>query len=99
MSLAWVVDDTVYGHLGNLRFWMADPDQTYLQSVPAHETFLLDRYEYAVGEVYAALAEGGRGQGNSARLRAAAVVAGLSRVGGGSLRHAHPVRVAHRVGL
>ncbi len=57
VTLAWVVGDTVYGHSGKLRSWLEEQDQAYLLAVPAHETFLVGRYEYVVGEVYAALAE------------------------------------------
>ncbi|MCY4519777.1 MAG: IS701 family transposase [Caldilineaceae bacterium] len=58
VSLAWVVGDTVHGHSGQLRSWLEEQDQAYLLAVPAHETFLVGRYEYVVGEVFAALAEG-----------------------------------------
>ncbi len=58
VSLAWVVGDTVYGHSGRLRSWLEEQDQAYLLAVPAHETFLVGRYEVVVGEVHAALAEG-----------------------------------------
>jgi len=58
VSLAWVVGDTVYGHSGQLRSWLEEQDQAYLLAVPAHETFLVGRYAYVVGEVFAALAEG-----------------------------------------
>ena len=42
---------------GKLRAWLEARDQAYLLAVPAHETFLVGRYEYGVGEVHAALAE------------------------------------------
>ncbi len=58
VTLAWVVGDTVYGHSGKLRSWLEEQDQAYLLAVPAHATFLVGRYEYGVGEVHAALAEG-----------------------------------------
>ncbi len=58
VSLAWVVGDTVHGHSGRLRSWLEDQGQAYLLAVPAHETFLVGRYEVVVGEVHAALAEG-----------------------------------------
>ena len=58
VSLAWVVGDTVHGHSGKLRSWLEEQDQAYLLAVPTHETFLVGRYEYVVGEVHAALAEG-----------------------------------------
>ena len=57
VSLAWVVGDTVYGHSGKLRSWLEARDQAYLLAVPAHENFLVGRYEVVVGEVFAALAE------------------------------------------
>ena len=57
VSLAWVVGDTVYGHLGQLRAWLEARDQALL-AVPAHEYFLVGRHEVVVGEVHAALAEG-----------------------------------------
>ncbi len=57
VSLAWVAGDTVHGHSGQLRSWLEDQDQAYLLAVPAHETFLVGRYEYGVGEMFAALAE------------------------------------------
>ena len=58
VALAWVVSDTVYRHLGKLRSWLEARDQAYLLAVPVHETFLVGQYEYVVGKVYAALAEG-----------------------------------------
>ena len=57
VALAWVVGDTVYGHSGKLRSWLEAQDQAYLLAVPAHERFLVGRYAYVVGEVYADLAE------------------------------------------
>ena len=57
VSLAWVVGDTVYGHSGKLRAWLEARDQAYLLAVPAHENFLVGRYEIVVGEVHASLAE------------------------------------------
>ena len=58
VSLAWVVGDTVYGHSGKLRSWLEARDQAYLLAVPAHENFLVGRYEIVVGAVFADLAEG-----------------------------------------
>ena len=57
-QLAWVVGDTVHGHSGKLRAWLEAQDQAYLLAVPAHENFLVGRYEVVVGEVLADLAEG-----------------------------------------
>ena len=57
VALAWVVGDTVHGHSGKLRSWLEAQDQACLLAVPAHERFLVGRYEYVVGEVYADLAE------------------------------------------
>ncbi len=56
--LAWVVDDTVHVHSGQLRAWLEEQDQAYLLAVPTHARFQVGRHEYGVGDVYAALAEG-----------------------------------------
>ncbi|MCY4519669.1 MAG: hypothetical protein OXC13_02700 [Caldilineaceae bacterium] len=51
------LSDTVHDHSGRLRSWLEARDQSYLLAVPAHETFLVGRYEVVVREVFAALAE------------------------------------------